>query len=135
MSSDAAPLGSILVVDDTVENLRLLASMLGETGYEIRAVTSGRQALQAVEHDPPDLLLLDINMPEMSGYEVCAALKARPEFQDIPVVFVTASSETADKVRAFEMGGVDRALAMEALAVAAQKLPLKCKIVEVAANG
>lgn len=107
MTADAAPLGSILVVDDTVENLRLLASMLGETGYEIRAVTSGRQALQAVEHDPPDLLLLDINMPEMNGYEVCAALKARPEFRDIPVVFLTASSETADKVRAFEMGGVD----------------------------
>ena len=67
----------MLVVDDTIENLRLLSDLLGEQGYEVRAVTNGRQALQAVEHDPPDLILLDINMPEMDGYEVCRRLKAK----------------------------------------------------------
>ena len=76
MRQPAAPVASVLVVDDTVENLRLLSDLLGEQGYEVRAVTSGRQALQAVEHDPPDLILLDITMPEMDGYEVCRRLRA-----------------------------------------------------------
>ena len=107
MNPDAAPLHNILVVDDTIENLRLLATILGEHHYEVRPVTNGRQALLAVEHDPPDLILLDINMPEMDGYEVCARLKERPELRDIPVIFLTALTETADKVRAFDAGGVD----------------------------
>ena len=98
---------SVLVVDDTIENLRLLSDLLGEHGYEVRAVTNGRQALQAVERDPPDLILLDISMPEMDGYEVCRRLKASERSQDVPVIFLTALTDTADKVRAFEAGGVD----------------------------
>jgi two-component system, sensor histidine kinase and response regulator len=107
MSTKTPSLPNILVVDDTAENLRLLASMLGAQGYEVRPVTNGRQALQAVERDPPDLVLLDINMPEMNGYEVCAALKARERSRDVPVIFLTALGDVSDKVRAFEVGGVD----------------------------
>jgi two-component system, sensor histidine kinase and response regulator len=98
---------SILVVDDTIENLRLLGSMLGEQEYEVRPVTSGRQALLAAEHDPPDLILLDINMPDMNGYEVCRRLKAIDALKEIPVVFLTALTDVSDKVQAFEAGGVD----------------------------
>jgi signal transduction histidine kinase len=98
---------NVLVVDDTVENLRLITSMLGQQGYEVRPVTNGRQALLAVERDPPDLILLDINMPEMNGYEVCARLKQDEKLKDVPVIFLTALSDVADKIRAFEAGGVD----------------------------
>jgi signal transduction histidine kinase len=98
---------NVLVVDDTVENLRLIASMLGQQGYEVRPVTNGRQALLAVERDPPDLILLDINMPGMNGYEVCARLKQKDALKDVPVIFLTALSDVADKIRAFEAGGVD----------------------------
>jgi len=103
----AAVPANILVVDDTIENLQLLATMLGDQGYEIRPVTNGRQALLAADRDPPDLILLDINMPDMSGYEVCAQLTARASSQDVPVIFLTALSETADKVKAFDVGGHD----------------------------
>src|SRR3954470_1077963 len=99
--------GSILVVDDTVENLRLLASLLGEQGFEVRPVTSGKQALQAAAHDPPDLILLDITMPEMDGYETCERLKQLDAVRDVPVIFLTALGEIGDKVRAFEVGGAD----------------------------
>ena len=98
---------SVLVVDDGIDNLRLLSDLLGAHGYEVRAVTTGRQALQAVEHDPPDLILLDITMPEMNGYEVCKRLKARDRSRDLPVIFLTSLTDTADKVRAFDAGGVD----------------------------
>src|SRR5688572_13642593 len=81
--------------------------MLGEHRYEVRPVTSGRQALQAAAGYPPDLILLDVNMPEMNGYEVCARLKASPELRHIPVVFLTALTATADKLKAFEVGGAD----------------------------
>jgi len=106
MTATHAP-ASILVVDDTVENLRLLASLLGEHAYEVRPVTSGRQALTAVEHDPPDLILLDINMPEMNGYEVCRRLKQREALRGIPIIFLTAMTDVDDKVAAFEAGAVD----------------------------
>jgi two-component system, sensor histidine kinase and response regulator len=98
---------SILVVDDTAENLRLLAGMLGDKGYEVRPVTSGRQALQAAERSAPDLVLLDINMPEMDGYEVCRQLKQNERLREIPVIFLTALTETADKLKAFGVGGLD----------------------------
>lgn len=98
---------SVLIVDDTIENLRLLSSMLGVRGYEVRAVSSGRQALAAAEGDPPDLILLDVNMPEMNGYDVCRALKANPALKDVPVIFLTALGELSDKVRAFDTGAVD----------------------------
>jgi two-component system, sensor histidine kinase and response regulator len=107
MNQPASPLASVLVVDDTIENLRLLSNLLGEQGYEVRAVTSGRQALQAVEHDPPDLILLDVTMPEMDGYEVCRRLKASDRSKDVPVIFLTALTDTADKVLAFDAGAVD----------------------------
>ncbi len=107
MTLQASSKPNILIVDDTVENLRVLSAMLGEHGYEARSVTSGRLALQAVERDLPDLILLDINMPHMSGFEVCAELQARPELKDIPVIFLTALSDVADKVKAFGVGGRD----------------------------
>jgi two-component system, sensor histidine kinase and response regulator len=98
---------NILVADDTVENLRLLSSMLGQCGYEVRPVTNGRQALQAAERDPPDLILLDINMPELDGFEVCTRLKTQEALRDVPVIFLTALTDVADKIRAFEVGGID----------------------------
>ncbi|MEZ0229082.1 MAG: response regulator [Planctomycetota bacterium] len=105
--TDARPRPTILVVDDTIENLRLLATLLDQHGYDTRPVTSGTQALQVATREPPDLILLDVGMPGMDGYEVCRALKSVPGLGDIPVVFVTALSEVGDKVRAFEAGGVD----------------------------
>ena len=107
MNEPATPAASVLVVDDTIENLRLLSNLLGEQGYEVRAVTNGRHALQAAEHDPPDLVLLDITMPDMDGYEVCRRLKATDRCKDVPVIFITALTDTADKVLAFDAGGVD----------------------------
>ena len=93
------PLASVLVVDDTIENLRLLGTMLGEEGYEVRPVTNGRQALQAVEHDPPDLILLDINMPDMDGYEVCRRVRENDQSKDVPVIFLTALADRATRSR------------------------------------
>lgn len=98
---------NILVVDDTIENLRLLSSILGARGYEVRPVTSGQLALQAATASPPELVLLDINMPEMDGLEVCRHLKQSEALRDIPVIFLTALTDTADKVRAFDAGGAD----------------------------
>jgi signal transduction histidine kinase len=98
---------SILVVDDTPANLQLLSGMLKDRGCKVRPVSSGQEALQAARRIPPDLILLDINMPEMNGYEVCQRLKADPELKDIPVLFISALNETADKVKAFGAGGVD----------------------------
>ncbi|MBM3305818.1 MAG: response regulator [Candidatus Aminicenantes bacterium] len=97
----------ILVVDDTPANLQLLASMLKERGYKTRPVPSGMLALQAALSDPPDLILLDIHMPEMDGYQVCQSLKADERLKDIPVIFISALTEVLDKVKAFSVGGVD----------------------------
>ena len=99
--------GDILVVDDTPENLALLASMLKGHGYRVRAVPSGSLALQAARAEAPDLMLLDITMPEMDGYEVCRRFKADPALQELPIIFLSALSETFDKVKAFQAGGVD----------------------------
>ena len=98
---------TILVVDDTPANLRLLTTMLRDGGYKVRPVPSGEMALRVVEAKAPDLVLLDISMPEMDGYEVCRRLKADPRWRDIPVLFISALTDTADKVRAFQAGGVD----------------------------
>lgn len=97
----------ILVVDDTIANLQLLAEMLRERGYKPRPVPSGSLALEAARSQPPDLVLLDINMPEMDGYQTCAQLKADTQLRDVPVIFISALNETLDKVRAFGTGGVD----------------------------
>ncbi|MBI5688066.1 MAG: hybrid sensor histidine kinase/response regulator [Verrucomicrobia bacterium] len=102
-----SPAPSILVVDDTPENLQLLNGMLKGCGYKSRPVPSGELALRAAQSDPPDLVLLDINMPEMNGYEVCKRLKADPQLAPIPVIFISALNETMDKVKAFGIGGVD----------------------------
>ena len=98
---------SILVVDDTPANLQVLAGMLKDRGYKVRPVPSGKLALLAAQRDPPDLILLDINMPEMNGYEVCEQLKADEMLKGIPVIFISALTEQLDKVKAFAMGGVD----------------------------
>ena len=98
---------SILVVDDTPANLQVLAGMLKERGYKVRPVPSGKLSLLAAHRDPPDLILLDINMPEMNGYEVCEQLKADDKLQGIPVIFISALTEQLDKVKAFDIGGVD----------------------------
>ena len=98
---------SILVVDDTPENLQLLSGMLKGCGYKARPAPSGEMALRAAANDPPDLILLDINMPEMNGYQVCQRLKADSALAPIPVIFISALNETMDKVKAFSLGGVD----------------------------
>ncbi len=97
----------ILIVDDTAANLRLLSQMLSERGHNVRAVTSGERALASACLSPPDLILLDIKMPEMDGYEVCERLKADARTHDVPVIFISALDELRDKVRAFSVGGVD----------------------------
>jgi PAS domain S-box-containing protein len=97
----------ILLVDDTRDNLLLLATMLSEAGYKVRKAINGTLALGAVEVAKPDLILLDINMPNLNGYEVCRRLKANQQTVDIPVIFISALDEVLDKVKAFEVGGVD----------------------------
>jgi signal transduction histidine kinase len=98
---------NVIVVDDTPANLQLLTGMLKERGYKVRPVPSGKLALQAAKNDPPDLILLDIMMPEMDGYEVCERLKADEKLREISVIFISALNETMDKVKAFGVGGVD----------------------------
>jgi sigma-B regulation protein RsbU (phosphoserine phosphatase) len=98
---------SILIVDDTPANLRLLSQMLAEQGYHVRPVPDGPLALAAVQAEPPDLILLDIRMPEMDGYQICDRLKADAQARDIPIIFISALDATQDKVRAFRAGGVD----------------------------
>ena len=98
---------SILVVDDLSANLQLLAGTLKAWGYRVRPAPSGPLALRAAGIDPPDLILLDINMPEMSGYEVCRRLKSDPALRSIPVIFLSALDDNLDKVNAFAVGGVD----------------------------
>lgn len=103
----AARPANILVVDDVSANLRVLTGMLKDRGYKVRPVPSGKLALLAARKDPPDLILLDINMPEMNGYEVCEHLKADQTLLGIPVIFISALNESLDKVKAFGIGGVD----------------------------
>ena len=97
----------IMIVDDQPANLSLLEEMLVRQGHEVRSFPLGRLALEAAMKNPPDLILLDINMPEMNGYEVCERLRSTSELSDIPVIFLSVLSETKDKVRAFRSGGVD----------------------------
>jgi class 3 adenylate cyclase len=105
-SSDSAK-ESILVVDDTPENVDVLAGVLSRD-YRIKVALSGNKALQiAQQDDPPDLILLDVMMPEMDGYEVCRQLKQNAKTRDIPVIFVTAKTEVADETKGLELGAVD----------------------------
>ena len=98
---------TILIVDDTPDNLRLLVGMLTERGYKVRPAPSGARALATVQKELPDLILLDIMMPEMDGYEVCRQLKADERTRDVPVIFISALDEVFDKITAFSIGGVD----------------------------
>jgi diguanylate cyclase (GGDEF)-like protein len=97
----------ILVVDDNNINLKLLTDILTRQGYNVRPASSGQLALRSLEFETPDLILLDINMPGMDGYEVCQRLKANECTQRIPVIFISALDEVADKVKSFHVGGVD----------------------------
>ena len=105
--SEARQPASILVVDDTPANLQVLTGMLKDRGYKARPVPGGKLALAAAERDPPDLILLDINMPDMNGYQVCEHLKADDKLKGIPIIFISALTEPLDKVKAFAIGGVD----------------------------
>lgn len=98
---------NILIVDDMPANLMLLAAILKSEGYKIRPVPNGTLALQAAAKEKPDLILLDIMMPEMNGYEVCTRLKQDPELKDIPVIYISALNDTNDVVKALTSGGVD----------------------------
>lgn len=99
--------GSILIVDDTPDNLRVLSATLGDRNYDVQCAINGQLALMAVANQPPDLVLLDIKMPQMDGYQVCEALKSTPKTADIPVIFLSALDDVIDKVKAFAVGGVD----------------------------
>ncbi|MES1025992.1 EAL domain-containing protein [Gloeocapsa sp. BRSZ] len=98
---------TILIVDDVPENLRVLSKTLLGQGYQVRCAKNGAMALMGANTAPPDVILLDIKMPDLDGYEVCRRLKASPTTRDIPVVFLSASDDVLDKVKAFEVGGVD----------------------------
>ncbi len=97
----------ILIVDDVLDNIRFLSSFLSGQGYAVRKATSGQMALGAISALKPDLILLDINMPEMNGYEVCSLLKQDAATQSIPIIFLSAGNDVVDKVKAFQVGGVD----------------------------
>lgn len=101
----AAP--NLLVVDDLPANLQLLTETLRTRGFKVRPVASGAMALEVARHAPPDLILLDVMMPGMDGFQVCAALKEEPSLKDIPVIFVSALGETPSKLAGFRAGGVD----------------------------
>ncbi|GBF78805.1 response regulator [Aphanothece sacrum] len=98
---------NILIVDDKPSNLRILSTILTKQGYKVRAIVSGKMALIAAQTMPPDLILLDIKMPDIDGYEICKQLKQNPDTSHIPVIFLSALQDIADKVKAFEVGGVD----------------------------
>ena len=95
--------GNIIVVDDSPINLRLMVDLFKTKGYEVRPVPSGKLALTAIQNLPPDLILLDIMMPEMDGYEVCGKLKTDPRTRDIPIIFVSTLDAVLDKIKTFEI--------------------------------
>jgi adenylate cyclase len=97
----------ILIVEDTPANIQALAAILKEQGYQTSVATNGRQALEFLERGRPDLILLDIMMPEMDGFETCRRIKASTAWREIPIIFLTAKAETVDIVRGFELGAVD----------------------------
>ena len=98
---------NILIVDDSPENVRLLSSLLGDRGYRINSATNGKMALSKVEAECPDLILLDIMLPELDGYQVCRILKSQPETRHIPIIFLSGLDSELDKVEAFKVGGAD----------------------------
>jgi PAS domain S-box-containing protein len=107
MDSDTQASADILVVDDQLQNLKMLTTLLSGRGYHVRPAMSGELALKAISKKVPDIILLDILMPEMNGYEVCAKIKENPLTRDIPILFLSALANTEDKLRAFRSGGAD----------------------------
>ena len=109
MNSNQSPTipASILIVDDTPDNVRLLSTILTTQGYQVRKALNGQRAIATVQEFPPNLILLDVMMPEMNGYEVCAQLKASPKTSSIPIIFLSALDDVLDKVKAFDVGAVD----------------------------
>ena len=107
-AGEAPPaVGEVVIIDDTPENLHLLNEILSDRNYKVRALPNGQMGLSACKASPPDLVLLDITMPGMDGYEVAEKLKADPDTKEIPIIFISAMSQTEDKIRAFSAGGVD----------------------------
>jgi two-component system, NtrC family, sensor kinase len=103
----AQDFNNILVVDDTPQNLHLLVDILTKYDYKVRPVPNGKLAISAAEINPPDLILLDIMMPDLDGYQVCKQLKSNPKTKDIPIIFISAINEPVDKVKAFAIGAAD----------------------------
>ena len=107
MNQSQESANKILIVDDVPENLRLLSTTLSQQGYKIRCAKNGAMALMGARNDLPNLILLDINMPDLNGYEVCKQLKADPTTSSIPIIFLSAQDDIHDKVKAFSIGGAD----------------------------
>lgn len=105
--SASSPPDNILIVDDQPENIKILTKMLSRAGYKLRQAINGKLALISASSKPPDLILLDIMMPEMDGYEVCRRLKENIETSEIPIIFLSALDELSNKMKGFEVGGVD----------------------------
>ena len=99
--------GNILIVDDKLSNLKILANILENKNYKVRKTTNGKSAIRSIKTELPDLILLDIKMPDMDGYEVCRQLKSDDETKDVIIIFISALNDVFDKVKAFESGGVD----------------------------
>lgn len=99
--------GIILIVDDVPNNLKVLSDTLAQAGFEVAIATSGESAIQQLEHTPVSLILLDVMMPGMNGFETCECIKANPKTQNIPIIFITALSESVNKVTGFELGAID----------------------------
>ena len=97
----------LLIVDDNPENLRVLGKMLQDEGYSVRAAQNGKQALVSIESAEPDLLLLDVHMPGMDGFELCKTIKSNAEYKHLPVIFLSALDDSFNKVKGFEAGAVD----------------------------
>ena len=107
MSQPQTGTGEILIVDDTPDNLRYLSYLLTDHGYNVRKAINGQLALDAALLDPPDLVLLDVRMPQINGYQVCEQLKSHPKTAHIPIIFLSALANEEDKIQAFQVGGVD----------------------------
>ena len=99
--------GNILLIDDLPENLKLLTESLSKLGYTVRCAISGSRALKTIKSKLPDIIILDVKIPEMDGYQICEAFKADPDLCDIPILFISALDEAFDKLKAFQVGGVD----------------------------
>src|SRR5262245_59138091 len=106
-SDEGAMNERILVVDDTPANIRSVAATLKDEGYRLSVAKNGKQALDVVERIRPDLILLDVTMPELDGFETCRRIKSAAAWRDIPVIFLTARTSAADLVKGFESGAVD----------------------------